>query len=181
MHIIGLSGLPNAGKDTAADYLVHSYGYIKLSMGHPIRELVYTLYMLDKGWMNDRYYESQPLPQLSGKTVKEVLQVIGRTCTEIHDAVWVNSVLSNLDPTQIYVVSDVRRPCEIDTIKDMGGVGVYINSNQPLPSDGRDMSHESESHHQYLLNSADYSLSNTSTLKDYYQKIDDLHIQRLRT
>jgi len=174
MHIIGLSGLPNAGKDTAADYLVHTYGYIKLSMAHPIRELVYTLYMLDKELMNNRYYESQPLSELSGKTIKKVLQTMGRTCTEIHDAVWVNSVLSDLDPEQPYVISDVRRPCEIDTIKAMGGVGIYINSNQPLPSDGRDMAHESETHHEYLENSATYYINNRSTIQDYYKKIDNV-------
>lgn len=173
--MIGLSGMPNAGKDTTADYLIREYGYRKLSLASPIRELLYTTFDLDKGLMNDRRYESTPLPELGGKTIKVALQALGKACTDIYDQVWVNATFKGLDLTQRWVIADVRRPCEMQKIKEVGGVCLYIHSNRPIPGDGRDMNHESESYHDYLRDGADYDLYNN------YQSVGGycLHVDAL--
>jgi hypothetical protein len=38
--LIGLAGYAGSGKDTAADYLVHTHGFIKLAFADPLREEV---------------------------------------------------------------------------------------------------------------------------------------------
>ena len=174
LPIIGISGLPNSGKDTAADYLVANYSYTKLSMAHRIRETVYDIFDLDTALMNDRTYESTPLPELGGKTVKVALQQLGKCCTDINSLVWVNAAFRHLDLTVPWVVADVRRPPEMDAIHKVGGICIYIHSNRPLPVDGRDMNHESESYHFYLMEHADYDLYNNDTLDWYYKSLDRL-------
>jgi hypothetical protein len=172
--IVGFSGLPNAGKDEAALYLIESYGYKRLSVAAPIRELVYTTFKLDHTRMGNREYESAPLPELGGHTVKVALQVVGAAFTGIYDAVWVNASFGAADTQAALVVSDVRRPCEANRIHSLGGVCVYIHSNRPLPSDGRPMNHESESYHNYLQVHADYHILNTGSLLEYHQQLDKL-------
>lgn len=167
---IGFSGPPNGGKDEAANYLVQNYGYHRLSMASPIRELVYKYFKLDHTLMGNRGYESIPLPELGGHTVKVALQLIGTAFTDIYDEVWVNASLSNIDYP--IVCSDIRRPCEVQRIHSLGGVLVYIHSNRPLPSDGRPMQHESESHHEYLRVHANYHILNTGTLEQYHQELN---------
>lgn len=167
LPIIGLSGLPNCGKDTTANYFIRTYKYSKLSMAQPIRETVYKVFNLDTTLMNDRDYESQPLPQLGGKTVKVVLQLFGKCCTDIHNGVWVDNTFRDLDLKQRWVIADVRRPVEVEQIKAVGGICIYIHSNRPIPQDGRDMAHESESYHDYLRTNADYHLLND------YDGVDD--------
>lgn len=173
--MIGISGLPNAGKDTTADYLIREYGYKKLSLASPIRELLYTTFALDKGRMGERAYESIPLPQLGGNTIKVALQLLGKACTDIYDHIWVNATFKGLDLTQRWVIADVRRPCEMQKIKEVGGICMYIHSDRPLPNDGRDMNHESESYHDYLRAGADYHLHNDyQSVIGYYLHIDTL-------
>lgn len=168
LPIIGFSGLPNCGKDTSANYLVRTYKYSKLSFAQPIRENVYKVFHLDTSLMNDRHYESQPLPQLGGKTVKMVLQLYNRLCTDVYDGVWVDNTFRDLDLTQRWVIADVRKPLEVQQIKASGGIHIYIHSNRPIPDDGRDMAHESESYHDYLRTHADYHLLNDYPDVDSY-------------
>ncbi|WOL31358.1 hypothetical protein [Microcoleus phage My-WqHQDG] len=160
MTMIGLCGLPNCGKDTTANFLIQEYGYSRLSMAQPIREVVYKVFNLEASLMGDREYESVPLRELGGKTVKVTLQQMGKACTDIYNPVWVDNTFKGLDLSKRWVVSDVRRPCEIEQIQAVGGVCIYIHSNRPIPNDGRDMSHESESYHDYLRTHADYHVLN---------------------
>jgi hypothetical protein len=158
--MIGLCGLPNCGKDTTANFLIQECGYSKLSMAQPIREMVYKVFNLEASLIGDREYESVPLPELGGKTVKVVLQQVGKVCTDIYNPVWVDNTFRGLNLRERWVVSDVRRPCEMDHIQAVGGVCIYIHSNRPIPDDGRDMAHESESYHDYLRTHADHHLLN---------------------
>lgn len=41
--LIGLGGLPGAGKDVVADYLVDRYGYVKIGMSDALANALYTL------------------------------------------------------------------------------------------------------------------------------------------
>lgn len=167
LPIIGLSGLPNCGKDTTANFLIRTYRYSKLSMAQPIRETVYKVFNLDTNLMNDRQYESRPLVELGGKTVKVVLQMFN-FCNDIYDGVWADNTFRGLDLSQRWVIADVRRPVEVERIKAVGGITIYIHSNRPIPHDGRDMNHESESYHDYLRTHADYHLLNDYATEDQY-------------
>ena len=194
MTILGISGLPGSGKDTTADWLINNMRFNgdrslkyhtidRISIAKPLRELVYSTFNLDRGRMGDREYESQPIPTLNGSTVKRALQQVGKACTDIYDTVWVDTALKDLNPkrtlngrelNQLVIVTDVRRPCEMSRIKELGGRCLYILSDRPAPSDGRDMGHESESHHQYLLDNADYYLYNyRPTVEEHYQYLTD--------
>jgi hypothetical protein len=181
LPLIAIAGAPNAGKDTMANYLVETYSYTRVSFADPIRSIIYNTFNLNMSLMRDRAYESTPLIELGGLTIKATLQKVGKTFTDISDSVWVDIPFRELNLTNRIVFADVRRTIELEKISRAGGVLVYVHSNRPTPQDGRDMSHESETYREFLKRKADYHLTNntSTTLEDYHKAIHDL-IERLK-
>ena len=55
-------------------------------------------------------------------TIRGLLQGLGVAMREyVHDKVWINAALSNMDSNKRYVITDVRFPNEALAIKDIGG------------------------------------------------------------
>jgi len=50
--IIGISGLAGSGKDTAADFLVHDFGFVKISFADPMKRAVADWF----GWDEERLW-----------------------------------------------------------------------------------------------------------------------------
>lgn len=56
--IIGLNGLKNAGKDTAADYLVEKYGFVKFALGDEIYKQVSKAFGVDEDKLRSREWKN---------------------------------------------------------------------------------------------------------------------------
>lgn len=140
MAVIGFIGSMGSGKDTAADYFVNHHGYRRDSFANTLKDLVSSVFGWDRILLEGRTAESRKwreqidpwwaerlgMPHL---TPRWVLQYWG---TEVcrygfHDDIWIASLENKM--RQIgdnIVISDVRFPNEIASIRKNGGIVLRI-------------------------------------------------------
>ncbi len=63
--IAGITGLKNAGKDTAADYLVAKHGFTKFALGDEIYRQVSKVFGVTEEQLRSREWKMQPQPELA--------------------------------------------------------------------------------------------------------------------
>jgi hypothetical protein len=134
--IIGVCGFQGSGKDTVADYLQNAHGFKRISFAGALKDAVSAIFSWDRELLEgrtkaSREWREQVDPWWAQKlnmpnlTPRWVLQYMG---TEVlrkgfHDNIWINSVEHKLmNSTDNIVISDVRFPNEIKSIKDAGGI-----------------------------------------------------------
>ena len=93
--------------------------------------------------------------------IRELLQGIGVAArNNIHDKVWINAALTNMQPNKRYVITDVRFNNEIYALKDLGAEIWRIER----PGVGPVNNHVSEKELEGF--STDRSLLNVGTLDE---------------
>ena len=134
--IVGVCGFQGSGKDTVADYLVNVHGFRRISFAGTLKDAVSAIFGWDRELLEGRTKESRDWREKVDKwwadklnmphlTPRWVLQNIG---TEVfrrnfHDNIWIHSVEHKLATiSDNVVISDVRFPNEIKSIKDAGGM-----------------------------------------------------------
>jgi hypothetical protein len=132
--IVGFVGFIGSGKDTAADYLVNFHGFRRDSFAATLKDSVACVFGWDRTLLEGRTKESrewreQPDEWWSerlGKpiTPRYILQFWGtEVCRNgFHNDIWIASLENKIRKTQDNVViTDVRFPNEIKSIKNAGG------------------------------------------------------------
>lgn len=121
--IIGLySSQPRQGKDTVANFIEKYYGFTKVSLATPIKEMIKTmLYQyfdeteVHRILADPRYKDEKPLPVI-GVTLRHLYQTLGtewgRIC--VNPDLWLMYVLRKEKEHGNIVVSDMRFPNEFD-------------------------------------------------------------------
>lgn len=69
--IVGLVGKAGSGKDTAAEFLVGKYDFIRMAFADKVKEVVSVVYDLPLEYFNDRTLKVTPHPNLSGRYLSE--------------------------------------------------------------------------------------------------------------
>lgn len=124
--LVGLSGRPRAGKDTAAEHLVASHGFVRVAFADPLRHFVYGLLEIEKNLSWDSI-KDDPRPELGGKTPREAMQTLGTEWGRnmIHKDLWLDTakrkVKKYLESGISVVVSDVRFDNEAEMVRELGG------------------------------------------------------------
>jgi hypothetical protein len=138
--IIGVCGFIGSGKDTIADYLVGFHGYRRDSFAGTLKDAVAAVFGWDRELLEGRTPEARAwreqvdpwwaerlgMPTL---TPRWVLQYWGtEVCRKgFHDDIWIAALEARLarrsDNT---VISDVRFPNEIQSIRNAGGKIVWV-------------------------------------------------------
>ncbi len=134
--IIGLSGVQGAGKDTVGEILIKEYGFVKLSFGSALKDVISILF----GWNRDMLEGTTQESRLWRETVNEywsektgipdftprkALQYIGtdllrnQLCKDIWACVVENKIteLINLNPKVNIVITDCRFTNEFAIVK----------------------------------------------------------------
>jgi len=133
--IIGICGLIGSGKGTVADTLIAEHDFKKISFADALKDGVATIFnwdrkMLEGDTKNSRDWREKQDDFWSSETGKEitprlVLQLFGTDCMRegFFDGVWVSLVKQKIlnNPTQNFVIPDVRFPNEINVIKELKG------------------------------------------------------------
>lgn len=124
--IIGLSGYAQSGKDTLAGMLIGLHKYERIAFADKIRALLYeenpitacghTGYLKDLvdnvGW-EEAKKETQ---------VRRLLQDLGVGARKVFgENFWVEQALKGVQPSDKFVITDVRFPNEADAVKALGG------------------------------------------------------------
>lgn len=109
MQIIFLMGKQRSGKDTVADFLQAEYGFRKLSLATPVKEIAKDLF------------------GMKGKNRGLLIQ-IGMKMREIDPDVWVKNLWRSLVTygDDRFVIPDVRFPNEYKFFKERGGVPIRV-------------------------------------------------------
>ena len=168
--LIGLTGAKYSGKDTLADHLCHSHGFIKYALADPLKEVCKSLFDLrDEQLWGDLKEKNDPRYD---KTPRQLLQILGTDCIrqKVRDDFWVarwQAWLDNAPHTRV-VVSDVRFQNEIRAIHDNGGVVLRIER----PCLRRSDSHVSEQTH--TLGGIDHTILNDLAPADMHRRFDAL-------
>lgn len=134
--IIGICGFQGSGKDTVADYLCNTHGFRRISFAGTLKDAVSAIFGWDRELLEGRTKESREwreqvdgwwadkldMPHL---TPRWVLQYWGTEVARkaFHDNIWIHSVEHRLMSSHDnIVISDVRFPNEISSIKQAGGM-----------------------------------------------------------
>lgn len=134
--IIGVCGFQGSGKDTVADYLVNVHGFRRISFAGTLKDAISCIFGWDRELLEGRTKQSREWREqvdtwwanklgMPNLTPRWVLQYWGTdVCRKnFHDSIWISSVehkLANIEDN--IVISDVRFPNEIKSIKDSGGL-----------------------------------------------------------
>jgi len=183
MRVVLCTGLKRSGKDTLANHLVESYGYIRYAFADPIKEALKTIFLWDEEYVNGSLKEivdprwgisprkalqytgtelfREKLPEISSGFKKET----GSTIWITRFLLWYRQQPEN---TKI-VISDARFPNELKLVKSYIPEAVSIRVERFAQN--TDL-HASEAQIQELP--VDYILTNRGTLEDFYKKIDQL-------
>lgn len=179
--IIALTGHQQAGKDTAANYLVYEYDYTHIKFAGRLKQISAMMF----GWTDD--YVNGPLKdridpkwgisprqfqQFLGDVMKS--RYLGKFCPEFDringDSFWVRVVEEQLVSIQNddIVVSDLRFPQEYDMLRRYGATIVRI----VRPGFENHDKHWSESFIDKM--DVDFQLTNDNTVDKLYVDIDSL-------
>ena len=140
--IIGLTGYARTGKDTAAEFLIKE-GFERRAFADKLRESLYNLNPIialeevdDQSNAGTVFVRAQEIVNRLGWDVAkveylEIRELLQRFGTEVGRELygtnfWVDVVMNSLDPTQDYVITDVRFPNEADAVRAAGGTVVRI-------------------------------------------------------
>lgn len=181
MHDIALMGRAGAGKDTVAEYLVRRYGYTRLALADPVRELALAIDPIvvaaeegyDWGDVPERL--SDLVSALGWDTakrrfpeVRRTLQRVGMALRERDQDHWVRILLDEyhrLPAERPVVVTDVRFPNEVAALGDWF-TPVWVDRSVVQLDDPTETS--------VGPGDAEYMLPNRGSIADLHRCIDSL-------
>jgi hypothetical protein len=201
--IIGICGFIGSGKDTVADYLVNFHEFRRESFASTLKDAVAAVFGWDRTMLEGRTkaareWREQVDPWWAARldmptlTPRWVLQYWGtEVCRRsFHDDIWIASLENKLrNSRDNVVISDCRFPNEIKSIKDAGGIIVWVKrgelpewyniaveANQGSNVAANDLKmkkiHASET--AWVGTEFDFEIENNQTITDLYSKIEFL-------
>jgi hypothetical protein len=201
--IIGICGFIGSGKDTVADYLVNFHEFRRESFANTLKDAVSSVFGWDRTMLEGRTKEAREwreqvdpwwaerlaMPTL---TPRWVLQYWGtEVCRKsFHDDIWIASLENKLrNSKDDVVISDCRFPNEIQSIKNAGGMIIWVKRGN-LPDwydtaiDANNGSNVAANELKHLKIHAsetawvgtefDSELENNSSIDELYLKIESL-------
>ena len=171
--LVGITGLAATGKTTAGEYLRDKLELYHLTFAEPVihlcaaatRETDYEFMNRDK---NKTIFTL-------GATPRELMQQMGKFLRNMNPNYIIHCLersIKNYESNQFLfngiIVSDVRIPLEADWLRKNGGVLIHVTnpSAPPVTPDYTEQVLE--------IREQDYSAENTSSLEDFYNKLDQI-------
>jgi hypothetical protein len=138
--LIAVSGWKGAGKDTIGVHLMNEYGYRPISFAYELKNMVASLYGIERGWMDDRTKKDMPLMNMPAiptdafsRNIHEILRdelssgywtpralciLEGSVKRSVYANFWVKKVVDYiLNDSHKYVITDMRYCNEADVLK----------------------------------------------------------------
>lgn len=142
MILIGLCGKKRHGKDTMADYLVNKYGFIKLVLAEPIKNICKELFgFTDEQLYGNKKEDIDEFWKISPRTIMQYFgtEIMRNKFTEIMphigDNIFIEILkkkiynLQRLNNDVKIVVSDIRYLNEVEMIHSLNGFMFKIIRN----------------------------------------------------
>jgi hypothetical protein len=133
VKLIALTGLPRAGKDTFADRLVHSHGFMRVAFSDPLKEAAAIL--LDRPvaeMRGEKGFDREAVLPEWGFSTRWFLQVLGTESIryQVRKDFWIVHMRNRLDRYERtgcnVVITDCRFANEVQLIGEYGGTVVCV-------------------------------------------------------
>jgi len=189
--IILINGLPRAGKDTTADFIVKNFDATKLSFATPLKSIIANTFNItfeeletyknnpeEYGVEIKAYPNNQEQITIKHTDFREILQLFGTEGMkpEFGNSVWsdllYNKVLKS--DSELFVVSDFRFLVEYRPQPGINIVKILVLDNRKLPTEG----HASDVELYKNNFKFDHIITNNGTLNDLEQNINSI-IQKI--
>ncbi len=142
--IIGVCGFIGSGKDTIADYLTNFHGFRRESFANSLKDAVAQVFGWDRTLLEGRTKQAREWREqvdpwwaqrlnMPNLTPRLMLQLWGtEVCRKgFHDDIWIASLENKLrNSTDDIVISDCRFPNEIKSIRDAGGIIIWVKRGE---------------------------------------------------
>jgi hypothetical protein len=172
MKIIGLHGLPRAGKDSVARILHHTLRYQRIAFADPLKRAAAILLdrPLEECNGENGFDREARMPEW-GFSMRWFLQVLGTEClrNQVTDDFWIRRAAVEIQkkrllvPNVRIVITDVRFENEAQFIRQLGGQIVEVRRPGLRAS-----SHASDKPVR-----CDWVLNNDGTLDDLWNTVQD--------
>lgn len=181
MHLIGLTGRAGCGKDTVANFLIETHGFVKTAFADPIKDGIKAMFGLSDHDISNRANKEAKIDRF-GKSPRELMQLLGTEFGRemVRPDVWLNETERRVRKIMALpahhhisgvVVSDVRFENEADWIRSMGGI-VWIIDRPQSGLSGITGSHKSEQ--AIPRHITDIVIDNSGSIEQLYQDITDV-------
>lgn len=173
--VIGLIGRIGSGKGTVSEFLHEKYGASEYRFSDVLKDVLFRLHLLN---------------------IRENLQLLGKTLRDgFGDGVLANTIKEDImnDPSSIVVVDGIRYKNEVDMVRSFKD-NILINVTAPpkiryerCVSRGtrgeaentfeefvRNENKETESQIREIEKEADYTVDNSGTKDELYEKIEEI-------
>lgn len=195
--IIALSGWKQSGKDTAADYIINKYGFIKLSIADALKHNTSVQYAIPLEYFYDNELkecklEKMPASDVSIYKYKEILHVDERghyywtprallihegSCKrEVDQDYWVRTLFTHMFAAEqtgheLFTIADLRFTNEIEAFKkhypEYKLITVRINRFDSPPNE--DPTERDLDNYNF-----DYTIDNKQTEEEFKQSINTI-------
>lgn len=181
---ICFAGKMRAGKDTAAEFLMKTYGGTLYKFADPLYEMQEAIYNI-AGLPHTRNTKDRTLLQLLGtdwgrKTINPDIwmNIMDRRLTDqsrIHDAMKEHSIFRDYNEDNIFI-TDARFPNEIELLKKHGFKVYYVSATEEvrISRGATNLTHASE---VALDNYTDYDyiIENNDKIEKFYGKVEIIY------
>ena len=178
-RVIAVCGFKRSGKDTVADWLVLNYGYKKLKIADPLKQMCKDLFNLSDDQVETDLKDETD--EKWGVSPRQIMQFMGTEVMQykiqellpnVDRMFWMNKLVMDIDRCQTpVVISDVRFLHEYRALFDRYKDTFVIRIDNPSASSTSD-AHVSEN--EWLNIPFHATLKNDGTLVDLHRKIDAL-------
>ena len=168
-RLIGFAGKARSGKDTAGEYLVDNYNFLRYSFAQPLKDATKIMFGLTDEQIKDKEKAAEPW----GRSPRELYQKLGTDIARSIDVnVWVKGadMFMKRNPSHSVVVTDVRFSNEAFWIRSQGGLVVFLHSDTRGIFEGG--GHSSENGLEG--SDVDIVLQNDGTIEALYAKLEEL-------
>lgn len=189
--IFGIAGQFRQGKDKASDHIAHRLGLGRDAFAFGVKRVFCEYFGVDIDFVEQWKVVDEPPPGFL-ISVRRSLQLIGDGFRKIKDDVWIESLFRRM-PDNV-VVSDVRYRNELAAIKARGGCNVLVYRPGYMNDDPNGSEAQIRPFVEHFLSRGeegpvsgegdfalvDYFIVNDGGLDDFYEKLDDLVLPRVR-
>lgn len=175
MVLIGIAGRKGVGKDTAADFLVSTFGYHKRAFADPIKETITRLFRLSPSQLEGD--NKEVIDPRHGLSPRQMMQRFGTDMFRnmIKDSFWVDYFVEwyREHHDSDVVVPDVRFQNEVDAIQNLGGMVILVKRTSSESLDRHTLcdKHESETGVNHL-EGIDYIIQNDGSVEEFLSCIE---------
>ncbi len=136
--VLLVNGLPRAGKDTFADFLVENYGFTKMSFADEMKNIICRTLGITREQLD--YYKNNNIDlYVNGIKIlnfRELIQNFAEAMKPVFGiSVWADIIYKKIDKSKNkkIVISDFRFLCEYQNSRDFDIKTILIKDDRELP------------------------------------------------